>query len=280
LERAADSDPLEPLVAIAAGAMHSLYLTESGRVLASPPKMHEDDNYGQCDVPTEATAGVASIAAGASCSAALTRSGNLIIWGAIPQAWLGEDQSQRFLAVAACSWDVAAVRDDGVIRGWGDSESFWRWPEFASGVKPPTRRGSGTTRKLALEDGHVVGLTDDGEVWSFGKPWWAQPENVPEEAKEGVTDIATSMKYSLALREDGSIILWGMAPSPVHVTRYDVPPYLDGGISHIDSGSLDTILVDAAGRVHICRLPATKAVGLATANDPTTLTVTHTIVEI
>lgn len=278
LERPVDSGPMEPLAAVAAGDMHSLFLTESGKVLASPLRTFEDDDYGQCDVPTEATAGVASIAAGASLSAALTRGGELIIWGATPEAWLDDDRSQRFLTIAASNWDVAAVRDDGVIRGWGDSESFWGWPEYTSGVKPPTRRGSALTRKLAHEDGHIVGLTDDGEVWSLGKPWWAQPENVPDAAKEGVVDIATSLRYSLALREDGSIICWGVAPSPIHVTRYDIPPHLDGLISHIDSGSIDTILADAAGQVHICRLPDKKSIGLAAASDTTTLTVTHTIV--
>jgi alpha-tubulin suppressor-like RCC1 family protein len=277
LDRPADSDVQETLLEVSSGEMHSLFLTEGGKVLASPPKMPVDDNYGQCDVPDEATTGISSIAAGSSCSAALTYGGELIIWGAVPDAWLADDHSQRFATVAASMWDVAAVREDGLIRGWGDSESFWGWNDFVSGVQPPTRRGSGMTRKLALEDDHVLGLTDGGEVWSLGKSWWAHPDNVPDEAKEGVTHIATSTLYSLALREDGSIVCWGAAPPSVDVTRYAIPSHLNGVVTHLDSGSMGTILVDSAGRVHICRLSDGAPDRSTTGEGPPSLTIWQTI---
>ena len=186
------------LVAIAAGAWHTLGLNADGTVLA-----WGDNSEGQCAAPEALTDAVA-IAAGAYHNLAIRANGTVVAWGAndygqtnVPAGLSG------VISIAAGTWHSVAVRANGTVAVWGDN-SFGQTNQPA-GLTNVTAVAAGGNHTLALRaDGTVVawGENTDAEGNMAGQsvvPWYLT----------NVVAIAAGDYHSLALKGDGTVIAWG-----------------------------------------------------------------------
>jgi hypothetical protein len=186
------------LLAVAAGAWHTLGLGKDGTVLA-----WGNNSAGQCAVPAALTDAVA-IAAGGYHNLAIRANGAVVAWGA-------DDYGQAavpagladVIGIAAGTWHSLALRADGSVVAWGDN-SFGQThlPAGLSGVVAVAAGGN-----------HSLALKADGTVVAWG-------ENTgPEGKAAGQSDVPLGLSHvvaitagdyhSLAARADGTVVAWG-----------------------------------------------------------------------
>jgi len=260
---------LTNVVAIAAGAYHSLALKADGTVSAWGL-----NNRGQCAVPSDLS-NVVQVAGGFLTSLALKADGSLVAWGAsfygegwVPAltnivqiaaghyfnlallddgrviAWGLNDYGQtavpggsdRVVDIAAGSLHGLALRGNGMAVGWG---VYFLYPpmtpyEPATVVSAAVPAGSGRFVDLAAGGGVSAFLRADGTVASDGYHFDGQDTApmsllVPAGLSK-VEQLAVGNGYTLALKTDGSVTAWGWPPTN--------PPALSGvvrvaaGIKH------------------------------------------------
>ena len=185
---------LENVIAVAAGAEHSLALTSAGTVVA-----WGDNTSGQSKVPTAALTGVTQIAAGFNHNVVRMSDGTLLAWGA---SGYGQttipDGITTATKVAAGSLHSLALLQNGTVVAWGDT-TFGRSnvPDSLTGV---TAIAAGESHSLALSAGTVV-------AWGSNA---AGQTTVPAAALSGITAIAAGWNHSLALKSDGTVLAWGL----------------------------------------------------------------------
>ena len=188
---------LETVIAVAAGAEHSLALTSAGTVVA-----WGDNTSGQSTVPTVPTGaltGVTQIAAGFNHNVVRMSDGTLLAWGA---SGYGQttipDGITTATKVAAGSLHSLALLQNGTVVAWGDT-TFGRSnvPDSLTGV---TAIAAGESHSLALSAGTVV-------AWGSNA---AGQTTVPAAALSGITAIAAGWNHSLALKSDGTVLAWGL----------------------------------------------------------------------
>ena len=189
------------VTAIAAGNAHTLALKD-GSVVAW------GYNYeGQTDVPFAARSGVIAITAGEEFSAALKNDGSVVVWGedigdvtTVPVA-----AQSGVIAIAAGGVHMLALKNDGTVVAWGYNyfgQVTGGAPSLSSAVANPVTLG--------------------GQVLS------------------GVTAIAAGYDSSLALKNDGSVVLWGA--------------YNFCGLTNIPVAAQSGVAAIAAGYYHLLAL--------------------------
>ncbi len=232
------------VVAVAAGADHSLVLDGSGR-----PFAFGLNNEGQLGIGNEAysamplavsgLAGVAALAAGNRTSYAVLGDGSVRAWGSNRVSQLGV----AFLAnssvptpviliddvvsVAAGGAYSLAVRRDGTVWGWGRNDGGQLADATLSDRSSPVRV-RGLVRAVAVAASSSVGylsaaLLSDGTVWHWG--WTTRSRNppfagTPQPAGSldpvrvaGLSDIvsiALGFRHGLALARNGAVWSWGV----------------------------------------------------------------------
>ena len=186
------------VIAIAAGAWHTLALQANGTVVA-----WGDDSTGQCEAPATLTDAVA-IAAGGYHGLAIRANGTVVAWGAndcgetVVPAGLA-----RVVGIAAGTWHSLALRADGTVAAWGDN-SFGQ-TNLPPGLSNVVAVAAGGSHSLALKpNGTVVawGENTDAEGLAAGQssvPW----------GLTNVVAIAAGEYHSLAVKRDGTVVAWG-----------------------------------------------------------------------
>jgi len=179
---------------IAAGAYHSLAVRGDGEVIAWGRK-----TYGACDVPEEAKTGVVDIAATGELelgdiSLALKADGTAVAWG----QWKGTEFGvpgglSNIVAIGAGYGRAVAVKGDGTVVGWPTGP--YDGPRVRDGV-------SGVST-VALGEYITLALKKDGMVEVIA----GSIEGTPQTG--GFIAIAAGRRHALALRDDGSLIVWG-----------------------------------------------------------------------
>jgi hypothetical protein len=185
---------LENVIAVAAGAEHSLALTSAGTVVA-----WGDNASGQSTVPTAALTGVTQIAAGFNHNVVRKSDGTLLAWGAsgYGQTTIPGDITTA-TKVAAGSLHSLALLQNGTVVAWGDTTFGQSYvPASLTGV---TAIAAGESHSLALSAGTVV-------AWGSNA---AEQTTVPTAALSGITAIAAGWNHSLALKSDGTVLAWGL----------------------------------------------------------------------
>jgi hypothetical protein len=110
---------LSNVVAIAAGAGHTLALRADGTVVAWGSNLDLQGIYvGQAVVP-KGLSNVMAIAAGAAHSVALRRNGTLIGWGSSAEGQLNAPANLSARAIAAGASHTLALKADGSCAAWG-----------------------------------------------------------------------------------------------------------------------------------------------------------------
>jgi hypothetical protein len=110
------STPPPPVVAMAAGRIHSLVVMANNTVIA-----WGDDSYGESDVPVTLTNAVA-VAGGYAHSVALCADGTVTAWGDDSYGQTDVPAGlTNVVAIAAGDFDTLALLADGSVMGWGDN---------------------------------------------------------------------------------------------------------------------------------------------------------------
>jgi Regulator of chromosome condensation (RCC1) repeat/Immunoglobulin I-set domain len=167
-----------------------------------------DSTRGQTNVPPGLT-NVVSIAAGSAHSLALGRDGTVTLWGRIPPF------AQQSAAVPVDATNIA-----GLALGSGAQHALFLrsdgtvedWGNVIYGWTnvPPNARNV-----VAVAAGSLFGLAlrADGKVVAWGDNGFGQTD-VPSSATN-IVAIATGFDGSAALRADGTVLVWGTLSSPI-----------------------------------------------------------------
>ncbi|PYJ03506.1 MAG: hypothetical protein DME25_12050, partial [Verrucomicrobia bacterium] len=222
------------LVALAAGAWHSLALKANGTVLA-----WGDDSLGQTDLPSGAhisVVPVVAIAAGGYHTLAIRANGTVLAWGA--------NDYGGVIAIAGGTRHSLALKADGTVAAWGD-ESLGQTdtpPELAGVVA------------IAAGGSHNLALKSDGTVAAWGDNTDANGifvgQSVVPAGLANVVAIAAGDYHSLAVRNDGTVVAWGDDSQ----SQSSVPAGLAG------------VVAVAAGRAHSLALKTDGTVAAWGAN--------------
>lgn len=205
------------------------------------------NGFAQTNVPVGLN-GVIAVAGGNSHSVGLRSDGLVVAWGRniegqtnVPAGLAG------VTAIAAGYVHTVALKGDGTVVAWGDNA--------AGQTDVPV----GLTGVAAIAAGyyHTVALKSDGTVVAWGKNSHGQTTGTPTlttpqsatanpvtlngQTLSGVIAIAAGDLHTLALKNDGTVVVWGgsQAPIPAGLT----------GITAIAAGGYHDIALKGDGTV-------------------------------
>jgi alpha-tubulin suppressor-like RCC1 family protein len=188
---------LGPCIDVSAGSKHSLAVRVDGSVVA-----WGQGDFGRTTVPSTLGA-CKQVSAGGNHSLALTVDGNARGWGDSAFGQLALVGSVPCTMVQAGGLWSVMLRPDGGVTGCGQyvaSGTTFRLPYSQPADLPSLSR-------IASKFNHVVGLSSSGVVRAWGRTEEGQC-TVPSTLGTCV-DVAAGRTFSLALKSDGSIAVWG-----------------------------------------------------------------------
>ena len=260
------------VTAIAAGTFHNVAVKTGTGVIAWGCGGAAFADDGQCTVPAGAAAGVTAIAAGDRHSLAL-KGGTVLAWGCRTQDYgqctVPPAAGGGVTAIAAASVHSLALGQDGGAIAWGCGRGidFGQCAVPAAAQAGATAIAAGTFHNLALkQDGSVVAWGCGTVV--FGGTLFVSGDygqcTVPEAATSGVTAIAAGGTYSLALKQDGSVIAWGCGGVEGGVCT--VPTSLAGGVTAIAAGGYGLALTQPPDPTALLEQLAARVAGVGPGN--------------
>jgi hypothetical protein len=221
------------VVAIAAGAWHSLALKADGTVVG-----WGWDYFGQA-TNTLGLSNVVAIAAGLVHSLALKADGTVVGWG-------DNDTGQtdtpidlaNVVAIVAGREHSLALKADGTVIGWGWSADG-QDNGFPVGLSNVVAIAAGRAHRLALKaDGTVVGWGNNDSGEATGVPDGAAgPVTI---AGHNVVAIAAGYGHSLALKADGTVVAWGSGQITIPLGLTNVVAIAAGGDNNLFLTATDT----------------------------------------
>ncbi|MBI5801273.1 MAG: protein kinase [Verrucomicrobia bacterium] len=230
----------QSIVAIAAGAGHSLALRDDGVVVAWGSNVSSAGApAGQARVPA-GLGEVIAIAAGHEHSLALRADGTVAAWGANTHGQCAVPSGLReIIAIAAGGQHSLALRADGKVVAWG--ERAHNACSVPKNLPPIIALAAGGTHTIALaKDGHVFAWGGD-DCGQSSVPWLLG----------GVVAIAAGAQHSLALDDRGRVHAWGAGAKgegrPPHCGQSALPSGLSG-VTAIAAGAFHSLAL-ADGKV-------------------------------
>jgi hypothetical protein len=217
------------LIAVAAGAWHSLALRADGTVLAW------GDNYqGQCNVAN--LRDIMAIAGGGYHSLAIQRDGTVIGLGsndsgqATPPAGLS-----NITAIAAGTWHSLALRADGTVVAWGDSTDASG--NFAGESVVPFGRTN--VAAIGAGDYNSLAALANGSLLAWGDN--SQGQSQPPATAVGIVGLVGGGGHAVALKNDSTVVAWGNDWNG----QCDISLAVSN-VVQIAAGNLHTLLLEAA----------------------------------
>lgn len=171
------------------------------------------DKFGRTDVPA-ALSGVAAISAGAYHVLALRSNGTVVVWG---RSNPPPRDLTNVMAIAAGteSGRNLAMLKDGTVRDW---------PVLSAEFSTAVPRGLTNVVAVAAGGGYSLALKRDGTVEGWGQNDLGQVTGTPTTVfphqttgtvvlagtvLSNVVAIAAAGEYSLALKDNGTVVSWG-----------------------------------------------------------------------
>jgi hypothetical protein len=259
------------VVAVAAGAWHSLGLRANGSVLA-----WGDDNEGQCNIPA-GLSNVLAIAGGGYHSLAIQADETVVAWGANDYAQTNVPAGlAHVIGISAGTWHNLALRSDGTVKAWGDNS--WGQSSVPAGLS--------NVLAIAAGGNHSLALRTNGTVVAWGENTDADGnvvgQSVVPSGLTGVVAIAAGDYHSVAVRSNGTVVAWGDDSQG----QIDVPPGLSNVVA-VACGGAHSLALKADGTMAAwganwsgqCSLASTvvNVVGLAGGEEHSLLLVTHSL---
>lgn len=230
-------DGLSKISKVAAGYMHSMALKDDGSVWAwgwnEYGQLGNGSNLNQTEpAKVQNLEDVVAIEGGSYHSIASTKDGEVYTWGRNDSWQLGPNTSSTIILPyrvegidkvadvgAGLNFSVA-LKKNGTVWTWGNNGDgqLGDGTYYSSNGVPVQATGLEDVIDIAAGDRHIVALTDDGDVWAWGRNTDGQlgdgkatssnkPTKVP-----GMTDvvaIGAGTDFSLALKKDGTVWGWG-----------------------------------------------------------------------
>jgi alpha-tubulin suppressor-like RCC1 family protein len=223
---------LSNITAVAAGIGNGLALRKDGTV-----KAWGNNGSQQVSGLPPGLNGVAAVAMSTYHAFAVKSNGTVIVWGYAsgvnPGAGVLPANLTTVVAVSASLWNLPAanggsgpgdfalaLKNDGTVVGWGDNNTS---PPGSSG---PTNVPAGLSNVVAIAAGgfHALALKNDSTVIGWGYNRHGEATGIPTPSSpymstgqvmvagqviSNVIAIAAGFTYSLALKNDGTVVAWG-----------------------------------------------------------------------
>lgn len=253
---------------VSAGNEHVLALDREGTLWSwGKPTWGMLGRTGPNDEPLPVGTGFKSASAGTSASAGIRVDGSLWTWGGGGLGHPGDGTSFRrqaprrvgdgFTQVFARAETSYALKTDGTLWSFGANESGQLGDGTTRMRSVPTYVGD-DFRTLSAGSGTALALKNDGSLWGWGDnrfhafgpdaalDAWTP---MPLLSDERFQSIATG-EASLAVKEDGTLLAWGMGPvgdgtSGTHLT----PVELGAGYAQVAAGARFSLAFGDDGRV-------------------------------
>jgi len=201
--------------------------------------------------------GVEQIASGASFSVALSKAGNVYVWGTEPAYVLkgvstsvlkipDEVKNADIVRVSAGDRHVLAIDSQGKLYGWGFNN--FKQAEADMFLKP--KLASKKAIDLIGGEAYSAVLFEDGELYVWGSVMANKLDIIPLDYQGRIKKVAASPLNMALLLDDGTIGVIGIKGNPYST----VPAYLqDGSVRIVDiTSSYRAVLAkDDQGKLHI-----------------------------
>ena len=182
-------------------------------------------SQGNTDYDFTPTGEIAPIAAGSNHSAAVTKDGDLYMWGSNGGGRLGNGSRtnsytpvkimKNVAAVSLGDEHSAAVTKDGSLYMWG----YNRYGQLGNGSTTDSYTPIKIMENVAtvsLGDYHSAAITKDGSLYMWGNNYFGQLGNgsttnisTPVKIMENVAMVSLGYNHSAAVTKDGSLYMWG-----------------------------------------------------------------------
>jgi len=255
------------VIDIAAGNSSSIALLDNGTVFAF--------GSNPCTPPAGLN-NVVAVAAGWTHFLALKADGTVVSWGSINNGNICDDPTAtppsdltNVVDIAANYLASFAILNDGTVRGWGTSGTYSQVPAGLSDV-------------VALSDGgwgHTIALLANGTVVQFGEQGYVSES--PPAGLSDVVDVDATPYGGVALKSDGSIVVWGDGPTPPsglsNIVDIDAGNYNNFVVAQLGDGTVTTwgnLAQPPADLVDVFKISAGGSFALALAPPlPATVTI-------
>lgn len=249
--------------------------------------------------------GITAIAVGQTHSLALKSDGTVWSWGENTFGQLGDGTAidrtspvqvadlTHVTAISAGTFHSVAVKDDGTVWTWGDNT----YGQLGDGTndarnKPVIVKGNMVEIKsIASGAYHTLAIDKDGVVWAWGDDYFGELGygydqnrlNTPIMATNTnwhITQIAAGFNFSIALKDDGTLLTWGLinsSPTDIYsaATTSGMPdehkfPVLINGLDHVSqitAGNSHVVALKDDGSVYAWGDNSFGQLGVGTAYD-------------
>jgi alpha-tubulin suppressor-like RCC1 family protein len=225
---------LTGIVAVAAGAWHTLALSADGFVWAwgsnSEGQLGDGTTTQRTSPVSVPLASIVAVAAGDAHSVALAEDGTVWVWGRNSSGQLGDGTTTRRLspqmvlgvtasAVAAGYAHTAVVGSDGSAWAWG-ANGYWQLGDGTQTQRTTPVQMAGVTGAVAVAAGHyhTLVLRTTGSVLACGMNTYGQLGDGTSTSRatavsvtglSGVVGILANHYQSAAILTDGTVRVWG-----------------------------------------------------------------------
>ncbi len=167
-----------------------------------------DNQYGQLEIPKQASANIIDVALGVDHALALTKEGKVIAWGRNTTAQCNvPDDLKNVIQIAATNIYSIALTSSGKVILWGKGAM----------KKIPARLNDTDTKVTSISAGaaHVYALISDGSLIGWGKNGANQ---LDEPDVENTVSVVCSNQATFTLSRDGEVTAWGIG-TQLHLAR-------------------------------------------------------------
>ena len=177
-----------------------------------------------------------------------------------------------YVQVASGGTHVLALRADGSLWAWGFNlyGQLGNSPVPANGyVNPVPAQVAGTYTQVAASSDGSLALKADGSLWAWGDNYFGQlgiaatagtsgAHPVPTQVPGTYTQVSAGLRYTLALRADGSLWAWGVnnygqlgnATNLGTTTPNPVPTQVAGTYTRLQASVMHSLALSASGTLY------------------------------